>query len=185
MATTQIPDALASRAVDIHSLVPYPGNARQGDLNVIIESLQAHGQYRPIVVQASTRHILAGNHTWEAAKHLGWETIAADLIDVTDEQARKIVLVDNASNDHADYDTEQLVKLLQETQEDYDLTGTGFTDEGLQQLIDALNEDDEDEEDEVPASKGEGGLVCLKCGYDCQSVSTGFRKNRGVPAAVL
>lgn len=159
---------LHDRLEFIDSLHQYPGNARRGDLNVIIESLQEHGQYREIIVQKSTRRILAGNHTWEAARTLGWSHIAADLIDVDDETAQKIVIVDNASNDQADYDIEQLVKLVQETQQNWDLVGTGFTDEGLDELIESLNETTEDEEDEdedQPPSEG-GGLECPNCGYD-------------------
>jgi hypothetical protein len=50
-------------------------NVRQGDIGAISESLKAHGQYRPIVVDKRTNRILAGNHTWKAAKSLGWTQI--------------------------------------------------------------------------------------------------------------
>jgi hypothetical protein len=85
---------------------------RQGDVGAITQSLRAHGQYRPIVVQRSTGHILAGNHTFLAAKALGWEKVAATFVDCDDEQAIKILLVDNRANDLAIYDDRALADLL-------------------------------------------------------------------------
>ena len=58
---------LARMAKDIASVQPHPRNVRQGDVGAIATSLSTHGQYRPIVVQESTGHILAGNHTYKAA----------------------------------------------------------------------------------------------------------------------
>ena len=56
--------------VQIQDIKPYPVNPREGDIGAIVESLQAHGQYRPIVANKQTGHILAGNHTYGAAKQL-------------------------------------------------------------------------------------------------------------------
>ena len=72
----QIPASLAPLRVPIDSLRPFQKNPRRGDLMAIRASLEAHGQYRPIVVRAGSQEILAGNHTWQAAKELGWEEIA-------------------------------------------------------------------------------------------------------------
>ena len=66
--------------VDIDSVEAHPKNVRQGDIGAISESLKAHGQYRPIVVDKRTNRILAGNHTWKAAKSLGWTEISAGFI---------------------------------------------------------------------------------------------------------
>jgi ParB-like nuclease family protein len=95
---------LQIEAVAVAALRPYPGNPRRGSVEAIKASLRAHGQYRPIVVNRPTMQVLAGNHTLEAAKQLGWKEIAATFVDVDDEQARRIVLVDNRTNDLADYD---------------------------------------------------------------------------------
>ena len=50
-------------------------NARQGDVGVIMGSLKAHAQYRPIVVNLGTytgrpNEVLAGNHTLQAIRQL-------------------------------------------------------------------------------------------------------------------
>lgn len=116
---------------DIDSLKEYPGNARRGNISVLVESLKINGQYRPIVVQKNTNYVLAGNHLLRAAKSLGWEKIDAVFIECTDEQALKIVLADNRTADLGDYNDELLKDLLKELD---DLEGTGYTEEDIAEL---------------------------------------------------
>jgi ParB-like chromosome segregation protein Spo0J len=112
------------QSVSISSLTAYPTNPRRGDIDAIALSLTAHGQYRPIVVQASTKFVLAGNHTLKAAKKLGWKKIKVVLVDVDEDTAKKIVLADNRLTDLAAYNEPLLKSLLQALPE---LNGTGFT----------------------------------------------------------
>ena len=127
----KIPSALEEFAVPIDSLVPFPGNPRRGDVEAIKESLNSSvGQYKPIVIRAGTREILAGNHTTRAAKELGWTEIAAVEVDVDDEQARRIVLADNRIGDLGDMDIEALLSLLDQG----DIAATGYTDQEVQRL---------------------------------------------------
>src|SRR5829696_4773515 len=104
---------------------PRPRNPRRGNVAAIKQSLELNGQYRPIVVNRRSMEVLAGNHTVLAARELGWEEIAATLVDVDEERARRILLVDNRTNDLAGYDTAELVALLQELD---GLEGTGYDD---------------------------------------------------------
>jgi hypothetical protein len=123
-------------SVDIESLIPHPRNVRQGDVGAISQSLEHNGQYRPIVVQKTTNHILAGNHTWKAAQALGWKKIAVTFVDVDDERALRILLADNKTNDLATYDDNQLAGLLQELSEtEQGLLGTVFDGDDLDQLL--------------------------------------------------
>jgi len=119
------------QSVTISSLTPYPTNPRRGDVDAIALSLTAHGQYRPIVVQASTKQVLAGNHTLKAAKKLGWKKIKAVLVDVDDDTAKKIVLADNRLTDLAGYNEPLLKSLLEALPE---LDGTGFTESEVETL---------------------------------------------------
>lgn len=132
-----IPDTLAELAVDITTLKPYPSNARRGDIDTIKESLRVNGQYRPVVVNRRTMEVLAGNHTLQAAQALEWTHVAATFVDATDEQARRIVLIDNRANDIATYDDEALAELLQEL--DGDFAGTGFDAAALDELMSSLS----------------------------------------------
>lgn len=127
--------------VSVHTLQFHPRNVRQGDVGAIAESLKQNGQYKPITVQKSTGYVLAGNHTLKAALALGWETIAATYVDVTDEHALRILLVDNHTNDLAHYNEPALAELLQELAETHQgLNGTGYEPEELEELIKELSD---------------------------------------------
>jgi len=148
-----IPGAVAE-IVKISTLKPHPSNPRRGSVATIVESLKEHGQYRPIVAQRATGHIIAGNHTWQAAKELGWKDIAVTFVDVDDVEARRILLVDNRSSDLGIYDDEQLYELLKSTTEDYgSLLGTGYDQPALDDLAAILEESlissDEEEVDGI------------------------------------
>lgn len=130
--TAPIPPTLESFKVPVSGLVPYGPNPRRGNIDVIVESLTHHGQYRPIVVRARTFEVLAGNHTLAAAKELGWTEIAATFVDVSDDEAARIVLVDNRSADLGTYDDQVLTDLLASLP---DLGGTGFDPDDLATLL--------------------------------------------------
>jgi ParB-like chromosome segregation protein Spo0J len=117
--------------VGINEIKVHPMNPREGDIGSIIESLNKMGQYRPIVVNKRTRHILSGNHTYQAAVQLGWEKIAVHWIDVDDIEEIKILIVDNRTSDLATYDPQELNKLLTTT----NLTGTGFSPEEVAEIL--------------------------------------------------
>lgn len=123
---------LTTENVDINSVFPYPMNARQGDIGLIAESLSKNGQFRPIVVNKRDNSILVGNHTWKAAKMLGWKEIAATFIDADDEQAARIVLVDNRTADLGSYDHVELAEILQGLPA---FDGTGYTGDDLDDLM--------------------------------------------------
>ena len=125
--------------VPVSDLVPFGGNARIGNVDLIAESLRVNGQYRPIVVRRGTNEILAGNHTWKAAQTLGWQTLKATYVEVDDEGARRIVLVDNRANDVAGYDDVRLADLLTSLAS---LEGSGFTSEDLDALLASLTASD-------------------------------------------
>ena len=123
-------------AVSISDLSTHPRNIRHGDIGAICTSLAAHGQYRPIVVQRSTGYILAGNHTYQAARSLGWSDIAVTHVECDDEQALRILLVDNRANDLATYDDSALSDLLKElAATELGLDGTLFDGDALDDLI--------------------------------------------------
>lgn len=134
-AMSNIRTEIASLAKAIDSVTPHPRNVRQGDVGAICESLESHGQYRPIVVHKSTGHILAGNHTYQAAKALGWKKIAMTFVDCDDEQALRILLVDNRANDLAIYDDNALADLLKELSASEGLQGTLFDGDDLDDLL--------------------------------------------------
>lgn len=118
--------------IAVGKLKPFPGNARRGDVDSVAESLVENEQYKPIVVQKSTMFVLAGNHTLQAAKKLKWKTIDVVIIDVDDDRAKRINLVDNRTNDIADYDYEALYEQILSLPT---LEGTGYADDLMDQIL--------------------------------------------------
>lgn len=126
----------------VASLRPYHRNPRRGDVAALRRSLAVNGQYRPLVVNRGTHtgragEVLAGNHTLAAASAEGWPDVAVVWVDVDDEQAARIVTADNRLGDLGAYDDAVLVDLLKGLP-DYD--GTGYTDDQVDDLAAALEE---------------------------------------------
>ncbi|MBO0819588.1 MAG: hypothetical protein J2P26_01920 [Nocardiopsaceae bacterium] len=126
--------------VPIDAVAPMPGNARVGAHDLISTSLTEHGQYKPLIVQRSTGHIIAGNNTYAVAKSHGWDHIAVQYIDVDDAKARRIAIHDNRTNDLAEYDESLLLELLREIGENddqdlADLGSLGFTGDDIDALV--------------------------------------------------
>jgi len=109
----------------IDAVTPHPKNPRRGDTEAIQASVQELGFYGVVIAQRSTGHILAGNHRYLAAQAAGAREIPVTWLDVTDEQARRILLADNRTSDLGGYDTTALADLLASLPESA-LTGTGY-----------------------------------------------------------
>ena len=132
---TNIREEIQQYAVDINSVHAHPRNVRQGDIGAISTSLTAHGQYKPILVQRSTNFIIAGNHTWKAAQHLGWDKVAVQYLDIDDDKALRILLADNRATDLATYDEHALAQVLSEYARSYDMTGLLWDQDDLDDLL--------------------------------------------------
>jgi DNA modification methylase len=134
--------------VPIGDLQPHPRNPRRGDVGAIQASIGHHGFYGTVVAQRSTGRILAGNHRWLAAKAAGLPEVPVAWVDVDDDQAERILLVDNRANDLASYDDGALLELLRELQATDDgLAGTGFDDAAMDALLaEAAGAPSEDED---------------------------------------
>lgn len=126
-----------SGEMPVRSLKVYRKNPRIGDIDSIAQSLDKNGQYRSIVVNRGTHaavknEVLAGNHTFMAARKLGWESILVNVVDVDDDRARAIVLADNKTAENGTYDEKLIGELLAEVP---DIASTGFRPEEADDLI--------------------------------------------------
>lgn len=129
---------LKIETMPVGDLTAYHRNPRRGNVNAIAESLKARGQYKPIVVNKGTKtgianEILAGNHTWQAAKSLGWTTIETVTVDLDADQAAQIVLADNRIADLGGYDTDALAELLEGIEQP--TVGTGYSADDIAEII--------------------------------------------------
>lgn len=104
--------------VEVDELVPDDKNARKGSVGELMKSLGDFGQHRPIVAQRGSRRVIIGNHMLEAAKALGWRTVAVHWVDDDDTTALRRSLADNLTADRSGWDEKQLASLLAELGDD-------------------------------------------------------------------
>jgi hypothetical protein len=131
----RIAENLAVLAVPIDSVQPSPRNPREGDVGAISESLKRFGQQKPIVVQASSRNVVAGNHLYRAAQALEWTEIAANVVEMSDREAKAFMIADNRTADLGTYDQAELASMLRELSVEDDLAGTGYDGEDVDELL--------------------------------------------------
>ncbi len=105
------------REVEVGSLVPHPANYRKHpprQVRNLAESLEKHGQYRTVVVQAGTNRILAGHGVVEAAKQRGEQTVLANVIECDDGEALQILVDDNKLAENSKDDNDALIAVVRE-----------------------------------------------------------------------
>jgi uncharacterized protein YaiI (UPF0178 family) len=137
---SNIAATLQNHKVPAAEPIPHPQNYRQGVVSAIAESLERFGQMKPIVVQRSTGYVVAGNHTLKAARHLGWDEVAALVIDLTDEEAEAYLVADNRTSDLATNDDVALGALLERMMLAGRLDGTGYTPDQVDDMLSALGQ---------------------------------------------
>lgn len=115
-------------------------NARRGDMDVLEQSMRELGFYGAVLVRAEDHVVVAGNHRLEQARREGMDRVPCIVMDRDTLEARKIALVDNRSNDRASYDTGVLLAELDAL--DGDLSGTGWAEDDLADLLATLDADD-------------------------------------------
>jgi hypothetical protein len=142
------------RDVPLADLARFPGNARRGDVGAIRASLRRHGQYRSLVVRdtGSGLVVLAGNHTRDALDAEGHATARCEVIQCSDDEARRINLADNRLAELGGYDDADLAALLEGLDGDFD--GTGWAQEDLDALL-AEEPEARTDPDDVPDVPGE------------------------------
>ncbi|MFB7496069.1 hypothetical protein ACFC09_15480 [Streptomyces sp. NPDC056161] len=180
--------------IPLDQLQPFPGNARRGDVELILSSLKRNGQYRGLV----TRHVqpdgplvvLAGNHTMQAlalhgpgpcdyrTNHQGEErpcgvchgeawtpSARCEVVICDDDTARRINLVDNRASEVGDWDRDALAELLSYLDED-GYEGTGYTEAEVRQLAHAVPPLDAGEEEFPTYDEGiPTEYTCPKCAF--------------------
>ncbi|MFF5655225.1 hypothetical protein [[Kitasatospora] papulosa] len=181
-----------TEALPLDRLQPFPGNAKIGNVPKILESLCRNGQYRSLVVREhhdGTLTVLAGNHTLQALAAHGpgdcgmttrhgddmrpcaicenepWDPAArCEIVTCDDETATRINLTDNKTAADGTWDELALASLIEGLGDD--LTGTGYDDADIANLVTALDvvvedepddayddedDEDDDEQDQAPA----------------------------------
>lgn len=132
------PTSLAGALRPIAELVADPRNARRHDernLAAIRASVTAFGQLRPLVVQQSTGHVVAGNGTLEVLRGLGWTHAAVTVVDLDDARARAFAIADNRTAELARWDVAELQEALSDPELDGLLDAVGFSADEIDEMI--------------------------------------------------
>lgn len=137
---SNIAPALADLTVPADQPILHPQNYRRGDVENIAASLARFGQVRPIVVQESTGHVVAGNHTLKAVRELGWEAVAAVVVDLSDDEAEAYLVADNRASDKATNDDAALAPILERLMLAGKLEGTGYTPDDVDDMLSTMNQ---------------------------------------------
>jgi ParB-like chromosome segregation protein Spo0J len=154
-AVPKIAAALADDIVAVHELRPHPENPRRGNINAIAASLDRFGQVKPVLALPDGT-LVAGHHVYYAARHLGWDRIAAVRVALNDDDTRAYLLADNRISELGTYDSDALGRLLIEVDgSDIGLEGTGYRPEELKRFLSLLDADPADRADQVR---------CPRCG---------------------
>jgi len=129
---------LKIKRVPIESLHLDPANARvhpDENLDAIEGSLRRFGQAEPLVVQAKTGRVVGGNGRLAVMKKLGWTECDVVELDIDDLTATGLGIALNRSAETASWDEETLGRLLRELQTEDALSGVGFTDDEVEDLL--------------------------------------------------
>ena len=115
---------LRTEYVPISEVRQHEQNPRNGDVELIAESVAINGVYKPIVT-ARDGTILAGNHSYQSFLSLGHEFVNIVRLDLDPDsaEAKRVMLADNRTSDVGNYDDAQLLQLLTSLET---LEGTGF-----------------------------------------------------------
>lgn len=166
----------AAEYIDINELKPWDKNPRKNDhaVSEVKQSIERFGFSAPIIARKSDNVIIAGHTRWKAAKEIGLKEVPVRFMDLDVVDSQLLAIADNKLNERADWDEDLLEQVLQDLAGE-DLSGIGFDDNELQDIIDKVsdtepkeeNEDLPELEEEVHSKEGEIyelGLHRLLCG---------------------
>jgi ParB-like chromosome segregation protein Spo0J len=141
------------------SVRPYPENPRRNDaaINKVKRSLQDYGFRQPIVVDEEMV-VIVGHTRLEAAKRLKLKTVPVHVArGLSPAQVRAYRIADNRTGEDAVWDDDKLrTELGLLKSEDFDLSGTGMTDDDLNRVLGDISDgfQDANETPEDPFADG-------------------------------
>lgn len=152
----------------LDKLKQHPRNPNRGDVEAIRKSIRRNRWFGALVAQRSTGYVLAGNHRLMAARAEGLATVPVHWVDVSDEDAVRILLADNKTAEDATRDPEALAALLDELTQTSDLEGTGYDAGDLDALLASLTPKGLNDEgaQEICEEEFSGfAHTCPRCGF--------------------
>ena len=131
--------------IEIDKIVPYWQNPRDNKKTIerLVTSIENYGFNVPLVVNKDMV-LITGHARLKAAKRLGMNTVPCNVVNLTDEQAKKYRIADNKIQELTDWKEEELFKELQEIGDKMELLDIGFN---LDEIDDIVGDIDPIEEE--------------------------------------
>jgi ParB-like chromosome segregation protein Spo0J len=132
-----IVEDLKALATDIGRLSNLPDNPRKGNVDAVANSLATFGQRKPVIARKVDGVVIAGNHTLQAARQLGWTEIAVVWVEDDEITAKAYALADNRTADLGTYDDQLLADMILAVQQEDEqlLAMSGWDDQAVQDLL--------------------------------------------------
>ena len=149
----------------IADLVHDPENPRahsKENISAIKNSIKTHGQVEPLVVQKSTKMVIAGNARLGVMRDMGMKKVKVVMLDVSDTDARKLSISLNRSGELASWNEGVLASHLEALaliDDSFFPESLGFSGEEMSELLASFGGDvdafefappEEDSVDEKP-----------------------------------
>lgn len=133
------------------SLTPWPDNPRKNDqaVDAVADSIKRFGFGAPILARKADGEIIAGHTRLKAAAKLGIDRVPVRYLDLDPADAHLLALADNKIGEKADWDDEQLARLLAEL-DDESRAAAGFENDEITKLLDGLESAEEADPDDCP-----------------------------------
>ena len=174
------PDPMNSRVHDVHNI------------EIIKRSLQRFGQYRPFVIQKSNHYIRVGNGMYQAMlllakqqeKQLSEVQVNCIVLDLDDDSASALSILDNKSSDLSYNDNARLGQLFKNmSQENIELTG--FSNQQVTKILQTFNVNVQDivnpvqnvkTQEQKKEQKAKNGILMYKLIFENESQKNVWQK---------
>lgn len=163
-------------------LKPWKKNPRKNDHAVqeVAESIRRYGFGAPIVARRATMQIIAGHTRWKAAMVLELKEVPVRLLDISEQDAERLALIDNRLAELADWDAGALLEL----HDDLNLIDLGWSDAELENLRRSV------EEPSAPVDQSSRWETVYQIVIDCADETEQLRlveelEERGVKCRLL
>lgn len=132
----------------LSDITPDPKNSRVHDVHniqMIKKSLQKFGQYRPFVVSTKDMHIYVGNGMYQAMLLIAKQNdqnlqdiqVNCVLLQLTQDEANALSILDNKSTDSSYFDNQALANLFKQMDET-NIQLTGFSNQEVSKILESF-----------------------------------------------
>lgn len=142
----------------LSDIKPYDRNPRKNDraVETVMTSIKEFGFQQPIVVDKNNV-IVVGHTRFRAAKKLNLKTVPVLIADqLNEDQIRAYRIMDNKSNEFAEWDLDLLLAEMKELDGRIDMMLTGFREDEFQYMSDdSMRTEDEKDNSTPPLTTGD------------------------------